>query len=60
VKSIIHEFEHEVCEEIKRLQNENIQLMQCVVDCINRPKGVVPDSVVNLNKGHFWNENRGV
>jgi len=44
-------------EEIKRLQNENIQLMQCIVDCINRPKGVIPDSVVNLNKGHFWNEN---
>jgi hypothetical protein len=43
-------------EEIKRLQNENIQLMQCIVDCINRPKGVIPDSVVNLNKGHFWNE----
>ena len=43
-------------EEICRLQIENEKLMQCIVDCINRPKGVVPDSVVNLNKGEFWNE----
>jgi len=42
--------------EIERLQNENEKLIRCIVDCINLPKGVIPDSVINLNKGQFWNE----